>query len=338
MSAHSHSADGTLSFKAGRLYRDGETNWVRPDLRKGECQMTFIGSGAVRLRWVEEKSTQTSDESIRPAQEEFVFFLGDAVAEKVAQSEGRVYVIKSKSTSTRLFFWLQDEDTGRDYQIEDAINAHLVADADRDTDDSEDEDDEELREAMALSRRTGEQLAVVRETPDLRAPILPTAQVGGNRGGNDIVMSPNDGGMDQLRQILSSFRVPEVTRGKSRLALQLGDVLTPEHLSSVLADPSVRRALLPTLPENIPRSSARDLENIVRSPQFQQALAALSYLLEDGQIAAVVGQLGLDPHASTSVAAFLEAVGKQVAQEKSSGSNNNNNKNNDDDEDATMQE
>ncbi|KAJ2110031.1 hypothetical protein IW146_006086 [Coemansia sp. RSA 922] len=327
------SADNTLTFKAGRLYRDGETNWVRPDLRKGECQMAFIGSGAVRLRWIEDRSTQSSDASVRPAQEEFVFFLGDAVAEKVTQSGGRVYVIKSKSTSTRLFFWLQDEDTSRDYQIEDAINAYLVVDADRDTDDSEDdEDDEELREALALSRRTGEQLAVVRETPDLRASILPTAQVGGNRGGNDIVMSPNDGGMDKLRQILSSFRVPEDTRGKGRLALQLGDVLTPEHLSSVLADPSVRRALLPTLPENIPRSSARDLENIVRSPQFQQALAALSYLLEDGQIAAVVGQLGLDPHASTSVAAFLEAVGKQVAQEKSSG------KSNDDDDDATMQE
>ncbi|KAJ2692897.1 hypothetical protein H4218_006234 [Coemansia sp. IMI 209128] len=326
-----HRQENALTFKAGRMYRDGETNWVRPDLRKGECQMTFIGSGAVRLRWTQDQSTVASgEEPTRPAQEEFVFFSGDAVAEKVTQSEGRVYVIKSKSTSTRLFFWLQSSDTDMDYQIEDAINAHLLDDADRITDDSEDdEDDEELREALALSRQTGEQLAVVRETPDLRASMLPTAQVGGNRGGNDVVVPPSNGGMDQLRQILSSFQVPEITRGgKSRLAVQLGDVLTPEHLAPVLADPEVRRALLPTLPENIPRSSARDLENIVRSPQFQQALAALSYLLEDGQIAAVVSQLGLDPQASTSVAAFLEAVGRQVAKEKSK----------DEDDDATMQE
>ncbi|KAJ2822158.1 hypothetical protein FBU31_004675, partial [Coemansia sp. 'formosensis'] len=130
-----------LTFKAGRMYRDGETNWVRPDLRKGECQMTSIGSGAVRLRWVEDKGTH-SGESTRPSQEEFVFFLGDAVASKVTQSEGRVYVIKSLSTSTRLFFWLQSEDVDGDDQIEDAINAHLVADADRDTDDSEDDDDD----------------------------------------------------------------------------------------------------------------------------------------------------------------------------------------------------
>ncbi|KAJ2740913.1 hypothetical protein GGI20_005541 [Coemansia sp. BCRC 34301] len=295
-----------IEFKAGRLCRDGTTNWVRPDLRQGVCYLKAVGSGAVRLRWVSSEPEGPGQTSL----EEYVFFQGDAEVSRVAQSEGRVYVVKSKSTATRLFYWMQGADADADDQTVGAINALLSGEAgDMDQDEEEDEDDDdEMREALALSRRAGERLAVARETPS-NIPPLPTAQVGGSR--DDVVSSASDGGLGQLRHILSTLRVPA-----SSLALQLGDVLSAEHVMPVLADPLVRSSLRPTLPDGIPRESVNDFECVVRSPQFRQALAALSHLLEDGQIAPVVAQLGLPPGASASVAAFLDAVAKKVAEEQ----------------------
>ncbi|KAJ2636846.1 hypothetical protein GGF44_003050 [Coemansia sp. RSA 1694] len=315
--------DYDIEFKAGRLYRDGDTNWVRPDLRRGTCFVKSIGSGAVRLRWI----ANSNEDSGRPAQEEYVFFSGDAVAEKVAQAgasaeeEERVYVIKSKSTSTRLFFWLQGDDGNSSQAAVGALNACLeggAGDEYEDEDEDEDEDgndDAELREALALSRRSGEQLAVARETAsagDLRGAQLATAQVGGSRRGGDDVVAGAGGGLGQLRQILSGFRAPPAA---PKHALQLGDVLSAEHVAPVLADAQARRALRPTLGGCVAGDSARDFERVVRSPQFRQALAALSQLLEGGQIAAVVAQLGLDPRAATSVAAFLDAVAEKAGEE-----------------------
>ncbi|KAJ2437308.1 hypothetical protein GGF42_008673, partial [Coemansia sp. RSA 2424] len=187
-------------------------------------------------------------------------------------------------------------------------------------DEDEDGNDEELREALALSRRSGEQLAVAQETAaaDLRGAQLATAQVGGSRrGGDDVVAGAASGaaggGLGQLRQILSGFRAPPAA---PKYALQLGDVLSVEHVAPVLADAQARRALRSTLGGCVPGDSARDFERIVRSPQFRQALAALSQLLEGGQIAAVVAQLGLDPHAASSVAAFLDAVAEKATSEE----------------------
>ncbi|KAJ2328603.1 hypothetical protein GGI00_004152, partial [Coemansia sp. RSA 2681] len=172
-----------------------------------------------------------------------------------------------------------------------------------------------LREALALSRRSGEQLAVARETAagDLRGAQLATTQVGGSRrGGGDVVAGAAGGGLGQLRQILSGFRSPSAA---PKHALQLGDVLSAEHVAPVLADAQARRALRPTLGGCVAGDSARDFERVVRSPQFRQALAALSQLLEGGQIAAVVAQLGLDPRAASSVAAFLDAVAEKAGEE-----------------------
>ncbi|KAJ2891312.1 hypothetical protein GGI21_005893, partial [Coemansia aciculifera] len=97
--------------------------------------------------------------------------------------------------------------------------------------------------------------------------------------------------------------------------LALGDVLSAENVAAVLLDADVRRGLGETLPKEIPSESPRDLDRVVRSPQFRQALAALSLALDEGQLAGVVAQLGLEPRAGSSVAAFLEAVAEQMEME-----------------------
>ncbi|KAJ2879206.1 hypothetical protein FB639_003150 [Coemansia asiatica] len=328
-----------VEFKAGRLFRDGETNWVRPDTRKGLCYIKRNEDGMPVFFW-RDRSTNTTEE-------ELIVVPGDVVLEKVQQSSGRVYVLKFKSSSKRDFFWMQEEDAERDRELIKKANTvlNIGSESDDDDDMDDDEDDEEdleqeegQRMPAALARRNSreaevlshhrEQSALARESPGLQTSLA-SAQVGGVPGGNmrrssrqpgDDV-TPTSGSimdserLDNLRRLISGINVPDEYSQETGSALHLGDVLTVDNLSAVLADQRLRTALFPTLPGGVPHDR-ESLEQVVRSPQFQQALASLSYVLETGQMAPLVSQLGLGPEASTSVAAFLRAVQKQVEKEK----------------------
>ncbi|KAJ2787650.1 hypothetical protein GGI15_000538 [Coemansia interrupta] len=308
-----------LEFKAGRMFRDGDSRWVRPDSTKGVCYIKRSSDGIPRFGWRNRETNRDSDE--------LILLPGDFSLEKVTQSADRVYVLKFKSSSQRNFYWMQSADASSDERLIRAANALLNVSSDfDDLDDDEADDDEEdmgvppmvrrnSREAEVLSRHR-EQSALARESPGMHT-TLSSAQVGGVPGGNlrrasrqpgdDVTPLGNAGDqLNSLRQLISGINMPDQQRG-----VQLGDVLTRENLAAVLADERLRRTLFPTLPEGMPRDAAA-LEQVVASPQFRQALGSLSYVLESGQMAPLVGQLGLGPEASTSVEAFLRAIQQQV--------------------------
>lgn len=74
-------------------------------------------------------------------------------------------------------------------------------------------------------------------------------------------------------------------------------------------------SLFPFLPEGSERS-VEEVRQVVRSPQFSQALQSLSAALATGQLGPLLAQLGLDPAAGNSVESFLIAVGEQAKQKK----------------------
>ncbi|PIA13844.1 adhesion regulating molecule [Coemansia reversa NRRL 1564] len=339
------SVPGSLAeFKAGRLFRDGETNWVRPDPRRGYCYIKKEDDGLLRFCW---KDRQAGAQ----VEEELIVFPGDVYLERVQQSSGRVYVLKFKSSSQRVFFWMQEPDADADDELISRVNSVLGEGGEDDMDiygaaeeeeeEEEDDDDESRlllhrhtsREAEALSRHN-EQLALA-QSSDLHVGSLPSAQVGGVPGtnlrrssqqlpGGDV--EPADSGsvagmgasqLSHLRQLMSNIQVPEGydSHAADDTRINLADVLTPSNLRAVLEDSRLRSSLFPTLPDNIPRTR-QGIDNVIRSPQFQQSLDSLSYLLESGQLAPLVTQLGLDPEAGTSVAAFLEAIEKQLENER----------------------
>lgn len=83
--------------------------------------------------------------------------------------------------------------------------------------------------------------------------------------------------------------------------------------TGVLEDPTVRDNLLRLLPEG--QQSEQYLETNLRSPQFQQALDALSSALSSDSFNAVMANLGIDPAPGATqlmrgdfVAAFLTAA------------------------------
>ena len=63
------------------------------------------------------------------------------------------------------------------------------------------------------------------------------------------------------------------------------------------------------LPEE--HRSTQDLEELVRTPQFQNQLERFSHALQSGQMD--LAQFGLSPGTGFSVAEFLQAIQAQVA-------------------------
>ncbi|KAJ2155906.1 hypothetical protein GGF46_005528 [Coemansia sp. RSA 552] len=352
----SGSIPGALAeFKAGRLFRDGDTNWVRPDSRRGLCYVKKEDDGLMRFCW---KERQTGAQ----VEEELIVLPGDVYLEKVQQATGRVYVLKFRSSSQRLFFWMQEADADGDSAL--IRRANTVFGGSEHGDDDDEDDDEDVgdddmdiyhmaddgsdprelllnrhgsREAEALSHHR-EQSALARESPGLHRGTLSSAQVGGVPGnslrgisqqdpGDDVTPLSNDASgprdLSGLRELLSSIQVPEEYQARDSSQMNLTDVLTPRNLSAVLEDERMRTSLFPTLPEDIPHTR-QALDEVIRSPQFQQALASLSYVLESGQMGPLVTQLGLDPEAGTSVRAFLQAIEKQIDKEKTGDSHSDN--------------
>ena len=97
--------------------------------------------------------------------------------------------------------------------------------------------------------------------------------------------------------------------------IALSDVLTTQSLTPLLNDPEICASLFPFLPEESERS-AEEVRQVVKSPQFSQALQSLSAALQTGQLGPLLSQLGLDPSAGNSVESFLIAIGEQAKQKK----------------------
>lgn len=95
-----------LQFKAGRCFRDGATNTVKPDATKGLVYMEEE-EGLLHFFWKNRATNSVEDD--------LILFPGDAELLKVDEcTTGRVLVLKFKSSSQKLFFWLQESNADRD--------------------------------------------------------------------------------------------------------------------------------------------------------------------------------------------------------------------------------
>ncbi|KAI8087614.1 uncharacterized protein B0P05DRAFT_368649 [Gilbertella persicaria] len=97
--------------------------------------------------------------------------------------------------------------------------------------------------------------------------------------------------------------------------ISLSDILTTQTITPLLNDPEICASLFPFLPEESERS-VEEVRQVVRSPQFSQALQSLSAALQTGQLGPLLTQLGLDPSAGNSVESFLIAISEQAKKKK----------------------
>eukprot|EP01108_Squamamoeba_japonica_P007753 TRINITY_DN666_c0_g3_i1.p1 TRINITY_DN666_c0_g3~~TRINITY_DN666_c0_g3_i1.p1 ORF type:complete len:317 (+),score=124.91 TRINITY_DN666_c0_g3_i1:121-1071(+) len=306
------------SFIAGRLLSravgDGKQRLV-PDKAKGSVELALNSSGLVVLRWRDRTTQQVDDE--------FIVFPDDATLKMVKQGSGRVAALHFASTGKRHFFWMQDKDSSRDeahcarvtelienggeepradnQPSEFLLNAEDMMEDDADDDLYEDEDDQNDSATTTTTTSAAAAAAAAAAT------------------------SSSSSSAAQMQSILSSL-FGGSGGASATPPLQLGQVLTADRLAPLLRDEAMAPALqelysfLPDDADGQTRS-ASDIVDVLRSPQFKQALGQLTAALSSGELAAMLAQLGLPmpddaTFASKSpVEIFLEAFIEKAKQQ-----------------------
>ncbi|KAG0094147.1 hypothetical protein BGZ92_006370 [Podila epicladia] len=280
------STSALLEFKAGRCFRQEGTNTVKPDPAKG---LVYVEEQDELLHFFWKNRTTGEVE------DDLILFPGDAEMVPVPHcTTGRVLMLQFKSSSQKLFYWLQERKTDRDEVILYQVNSLIQQSAE------DDEDDIQMEEDVNMETE---------ETP--AAPIAPSAAFApanpgsSSSGGGKALTSQQ---MDQLRNVLAGIQVPQAA---PRSNLRLDHVLTPGSIAPLLNNPAICAALFPHLPESAERTP-EEIQAIVRTPQFSQALVSLSTALESGQLGPLLRQFGLGANAGAGVEGFLAAIEEQA--------------------------
>eukprot|EP00658_Telonema_sp_P-2_P021583 TRINITY_DN1859_c0_g1_i4.p1 TRINITY_DN1859_c0_g1~~TRINITY_DN1859_c0_g1_i4.p1 ORF type:complete len:305 (+),score=100.26 TRINITY_DN1859_c0_g1_i4:173-1087(+) len=159
--------------------------------------------------------------------------------------------------------------------------------------DAADDDEAALQAAMALSMQGAEP-----------SPASAPAPAAGRLSNED---------MARVRNLLAGIQVPEQAAAGSQVGLDLASVLDPDSMSAVVADPEVQARLLEHLPDSL--RSPQEVSELLRSPQFQQALDGISQVLVGPQMYQVLQSMGIDPGSAPrpGLEGFYEALIQHAA-------------------------
>ncbi|KAI9496764.1 proteasome complex subunit Rpn13 ubiquitin receptor-domain-containing protein [Zychaea mexicana] len=333
-----------VQFNAGKCIREGNT--IKPDLRKGMIYMDQTDEQLMYFYWKERKSSTEPEEEriIFPDEAEFV--------RVTQCTTGRVYSLNYKSSGEKLFFWMQNKSDEKDEEYVSRVNrlindpqsavleqsgsggssAHTrMPGIDVDFGDGAPPDMMQLLgNSPGIDRVSRENIIQFLQTAGGLGGTIPSSvpaggdgpvdqpqggeerheqSSGDNNSNNSQQQSSavNSEQLEQLRNILSGVQAPE----NHQAPLSLTDVLTTQTITPLLNDRDICAALFPFLPEDSERSP-EEVRQVVQSPQFQQALATLSFALESGELGPLLTQLGLDASAGNSVESFLRAIEQQA--------------------------
>ncbi|KAI7887913.1 proteasome complex subunit Rpn13 ubiquitin receptor-domain-containing protein [Mucor mucedo] len=338
-----------VEFNAGKCIVEG--TWIKPDLRKGKLYMDQGDDQLLHLYWKERKNQATPEDNmiIFPDEAEFKAVTqcttGRVYVLKFKTSnESHFYWLQSKNDEKdqelveRVNELIRDPESNMNASSElDESTSHAelmrllngVENQDpnltpenllqflnsmngsADTQDDDDDDDEATTPPANITSTPA-----VTETPVVSAPVAaPAPAVQPAPAATAATAAPSNNQqsteqLDQLRQMLANIRPAE-----GSAPISLSDVLTSQSLTPLLNDPEICASLFPFLPEESERS-AEEVRQVVKSPQFSQALQSLSAALATGQLGPLLSQLGLDPSAGNSVESFLIAIGEQAKQKK----------------------
>ncbi|KAM4611057.1 proteasomal ubiquitin receptor ADRM1 [Polymixia lowei] len=105
-----------VEFRAGKMTLKGST--VVPDKRKGTVYIQQSDDSLIHFCW-KDRTTGNLDDDL-------IIFPDDCEFKRVNQcTTGRVYVLKFKAGSKRLFFWMQEPKTDKDEEYCRKVNEYL---------------------------------------------------------------------------------------------------------------------------------------------------------------------------------------------------------------------
>ncbi|XP_063315667.1 proteasomal ubiquitin receptor ADRM1 isoform X1 [Pelobates fuscus] len=105
-----------VEFRAGKMSLKGST--VTPDKRKGLVYIQQTDDSLIHFCWKDRTSGNVDDD--------LIIFPDDCEFKRVTQcTTGRVFVLKFKAGSKRLFFWMQEPKTDKDEENCRKVNEYL---------------------------------------------------------------------------------------------------------------------------------------------------------------------------------------------------------------------
>ncbi|KAJ7505428.1 adhesion regulating molecule [Mycena galericulata] len=273
-------AEVLLAFKAGRAFRRENSNVVEPSPVKGAIILTAAEDGLFHFTW-KNRTTGVVDEDL-------ILFPSDASFVKVAQSSGRMYVLKFSSSNQRHFFWMQDASAARDDEFVTNVNGLL-------------EDPE-----YSLVWNTASSSASQSQASTSAQPATATAS---SSTATAPLIPP-----EQLAQLQALLAGTSSTPAAPVTELSLTDILTPANIAPLfISHPELIPTLFPHLPPDLPTPpSAEALQRIINSPQFRSAVSSFDQALRTGLLGNLVRGLGLPEEAGTGIEPFLRAVQEQA--------------------------
>ena len=321
-----------IDVRCGRINVAGKA--MAPDERKGKLRVCKATDGLCHLQW----GSRAEGMPFVP-EDDFIIFPQESVMKFIPKPG--VFVIKfPDDVSRNMFFWSQ-EPAGRfdDETLTARVNAALSGEHPDDAAPSAAPSiaarSAAIRQAQqaansALAPRPDETpaaTATVADTPaapakaksDERSPAAPPSAVSGealraalgNLGGGGQGGSGSDAA-SAMAAMLSGMGGGPGPGGARARGPGLGDVLTPETVGPLLRGEDVRARLMEHLPEE--HRDSQDLEELLRTPQFQSQLERFSAALTSGQMD--LAQFGLQPGTGFSVAEFLSAIQALAEKEK----------------------
>uniref|UniRef100_A0A3B5R365 ADRM1 26S proteasome ubiquitin receptor n=1 Tax=Xiphophorus maculatus TaxID=8083 RepID=A0A3B5R365_XIPMA len=352
-----------VEFRAGKMSLKGNT--VTPDKRKGLVYIQQSDDSLIHFCW-KDRTTGNVDDL-----QDLIIFPDDCEFKRVNQcTTGRVYVLKFKAGSKRLFFWMQEPKTDKDEDFCRKVNEFL--------------NNPPIPGAPGSGGGSGHELSALGEGGlqnllgnmshnQLMQLIGPTGLGGLALAGPGLANLLGSGGPSASSSSssrsqaataassssaaaprLSSTQAPTTptppaasapattaaaapaTPGTTALVLShtadLASVCTPEMMAPILTNPEVQQRLLPFLPsgESLPQS-AEEIQTTLNSPQFQQSMSMFSSALASGQLGPLMNQFGLSAEAVDAANRGVEAFARAMQ-----GSKGDSKEKKEDDEDMSL--
>ncbi|XP_017836937.1 proteasomal ubiquitin receptor ADRM1 homolog isoform X2 [Drosophila busckii] len=320
----SSNSSNLVEFRAGRMNMVGKM--VHPDTRKGLVYMTQSDDGLMHFCWKDRTSGKVEDD--------LIVFPDDFEYKRVDQCKsGRVYVLKFKSSSRRMFFWMQEPKTDKDDEhcrrINELLNnppsAHQRGGGGSGSEGTDLQymlNNMSQQQLMQLFGGVGQMGGLSSLLGQMNSRTPSSRNTAASSGGGSSAL--------QTPENVSVARTPsaptKATKGSSRSNLQSeaaggtsssGDVDASgrslnidlstalsgaEAINQLIADPERVKSLIVHLPESEDADEDRkqQIKDHISSPQFQQALAQFSNALQSAQLGPVVKQFELSVDAVTA--------------------------------------
>ncbi|WOL10602.1 regulatory particle non-ATPase 13 [Canna indica] len=285
-----------LEFRAGKMFFEGIR--VIPDTRKGLVRIGRSEEGLVHFQWLDRTQNLIEDDTI--------IFPDEAVFEKVAQSSGRVYILRFNSDNRKYFFWMQEPRAEEDLQICNSVNCYINRPLDVMGEDE--------AEASVPPQMSDTSENTVEDDFSSRAGNLVDQTMASELGG-EVTSSARPVQLADLQRILRSIQPPDATEDPDA-GLGLGDILKPDLVLPLIETLPLEQQLAQYLPEGSWTSA--DLMELLQSPQFRQQVDTFTHVLRTGQIDLL--QFGINSSKyKFTVLSFLEALEDSVETSQAAG-------------------